>query len=246
MTTEALEAQLDAIAPLMEPVRRSLYLHVAGSPEPVGRDAAAAAVGIRRSLAAFHLDRLAEAGLLEVEFRRLSGRSGPGAGRPAKLYRAAGRPIELSIPARRYADLADLLARGLEQAGGLGQAGGPDGARGPDPAVAVAVETSAAAFGCALAAEVRARAGRRPSRSRLVQELRAVLAAHGFEPLGLPDGGLVLRNCPFDAVARDHRALVCGLNGAILRRALDELAGPHLSAELEPAEGRCCVLLHPS
>jgi predicted ArsR family transcriptional regulator len=84
---------LDDVAVLADPVRRSLYSHVAAQPEPVGRDAAAATAGISRSLAAFHLDRLVEAGLLAVTYRRLSGRTGPGAGRPAKLYARAPRDV---------------------------------------------------------------------------------------------------------------------------------------------------------
>src|SRR3954462_9711428 len=87
--TARAEEELAALAPLAEPMRRRLYLHVATSAEAVGRDEAAAAVGISRALAAFHLDRLVDEGLLDTEFLRRSGRSGPGAGRPAKLYRRA-------------------------------------------------------------------------------------------------------------------------------------------------------------
>ena len=107
---------LDRLAPLADPVRRSLYGFVVAQPEPVDRDAAAAGVGIGRPLAAFHLDRLAAAGLLEVEYHRRSGRTGPGAGRPAKFYRRArGRETSVSLPPRRYDDLAEILAEGVEQ-----------------------------------------------------------------------------------------------------------------------------------
>src|SRR5258705_9626904 len=109
----------DAIATaavLGEPVRRALYEHVAGRDEVVDRDEAAAATGIGRPLAAFHLDRLVAAGLLEVEYRRRSGRSGPGAGRPAKFYRRTrGLNVELSLPARRYRMAAEIFAEGLDQ-----------------------------------------------------------------------------------------------------------------------------------
>ncbi len=87
MATESIQNAVGAIALLDEPKRRRLYEYVAESDEPVGRDQAAAALGISRELAAFHLDRLVEGGLLETEYRRRSGRGGPGAGRPAKLYR---------------------------------------------------------------------------------------------------------------------------------------------------------------
>src|SRR5439155_1139106 len=106
-----------AIAALDEPTRRSLYELVAAGHDEIGRDQAASAVGISRELAAFHLDRLVDAGLLEVGYRRLSGRSGPGAGRPAKLYRRTSRQFEVSLPPRRYEAIADLFAECLEQLG---------------------------------------------------------------------------------------------------------------------------------
>ncbi|MGH2392522.1 MAG: helix-turn-helix transcriptional regulator, partial [Candidatus Limnocylindria bacterium] len=81
----------------------------AGSAEPVSRDDAAEAVEVSRQVAAYHLDRLADDGLLEVEFRRVSGRTGPGAGRPSKLYRRSDRVHEVSIPPRRYELAARIL-----------------------------------------------------------------------------------------------------------------------------------------
>lgn len=131
------DAALEALAVLGDPVRRGLYRHVSGSPGEVGRDAAAEAAGISRSLAAFHLDKLVEAGLLEVSFRRLSGRSGPGAGRPAKLYRRAEGERTVSMPPRTYDTAGRLLAEVVEQAGLDGElqaaarAAGEAGARPP-------------------------------------------------------------------------------------------------------------------
>ena len=99
----------------------SLYSFVVAQPEPVDRDAAAAGAGIGRPLAAFHLDRLAAAGLLEVEYHRRSGRTGPGAGRPAKFYRRArGLETSVSLPPRHYDDLAEILAEGIEQSAAPG------------------------------------------------------------------------------------------------------------------------------
>jgi predicted ArsR family transcriptional regulator len=111
------DSTFDALALLSDPVRRRLYRQVAAAPEEVSRDAAAEAAGVSRSLAAFHLDKLVEAGLLEVSFRRLSGRTGPGAGRPAKLYRRAEGEHTVSVPPRSYDDAARLLAEVLENAG---------------------------------------------------------------------------------------------------------------------------------
>ncbi|MFG2928060.1 helix-turn-helix transcriptional regulator [Streptomyces achromogenes] len=115
MTDE--DSTFDMLAVLGDPVRRRLYRYVATSPGEVGRDAVAEAAGISRSLAAFHLDKLVEAGLLTVSFRRLSGRTGPGAGRPAKLYRRAEGEHAVSLPPRSYEAVGRLLAEVLENAG---------------------------------------------------------------------------------------------------------------------------------
>ena len=108
---------MDAVAVLADPVRRGLYEFVADAGHEVGRAEAADAVGVARTLAAFHLDKLVDAGLLEVAHRRLTGRSGPGAGRPAKVYRVAVREHLASVPPRDYRGLAMLLAEAVEAAG---------------------------------------------------------------------------------------------------------------------------------
>jgi predicted ArsR family transcriptional regulator len=229
-----LDQRLEELAPLAEPARRALYLHVAGQPEPVGRDAAAAAVGVTRALAAFHLDRLVDAGLLATEYRRLTGRSGPGAGRPAKLYRRAQREIQVSLPERRYELVARLLASAID-------APATSGGRG-------AVDRAARQYGEAMGREARRRAGPRPSRARLRSAGWALLAEHGFEPIaGGPVGGpIMLRNCPFDALARDHRDLVCGMNLSLMEGVLDGLRLGGIEARLDTRPGMCCVVWSPS
>ncbi|GAA1544687.1 helix-turn-helix domain-containing protein [Dactylosporangium maewongense] len=107
----------DAIAALAEPQRRAVYEYVARSGEAVSRNAVSDGLGIGRTLAAHHLDRLAEAGLVEVSFARVNGRSGPGAGRPSKLYRRAAAEHELSLPPRDYRTLATVFADAVEEAG---------------------------------------------------------------------------------------------------------------------------------
>jgi predicted ArsR family transcriptional regulator len=174
---------LDDVAVLAEPVRRRLYAHVATRSEPVGRDAAAEAVGINRSLAAFHLDRLVDAGLLEVSYRRLSGRSGPGAGRPSKLYARSGREISVSLPARRYDIAASLFADALRS----GATGG---------SAAEALDEAARSYGRELGQEARRRAGPRPARRALMSRAIEVLAEAGFEPVEGETEVIALRNCP--------------------------------------------------
>jgi predicted ArsR family transcriptional regulator len=111
------DAAFDTLGVLSDPVRRGLYRHVAAAMDDVGRDAAAEAVGVSRSLAAFHLDKLVEAGLLTVSFRRLSSRTGPGSGRPAKMYRRAEGEHSVSVPPRSYDVASRLLAEVVERAG---------------------------------------------------------------------------------------------------------------------------------
>ncbi|TRV82017.1 helix-turn-helix domain-containing protein [Streptomyces sp. 130] len=111
------DAALDALAVLGDPVRRGLYRYVAAAPGDVTRDAAAEAAGVTRAVAAFHLDKLVDAGLLETAFRRLSGRTGPGAGRPSKLYRRADGEHAVSVPPRSYDTVSQLLAEVVERAG---------------------------------------------------------------------------------------------------------------------------------
>ncbi|SEG81016.1 Predicted transcriptional regulator, ArsR family [Actinacidiphila yanglinensis] len=141
MTAE--DSAFETLGVLADPVRRRLYRHVAAAPDEVGRDAAAEAAGVSRSLAAFHLDKLVEAGLLAVSFRRLSGRTGPGAGRPAKLYRRAEGEHAVSVPPRSYDTAGRLLAEVVENAGldrELQAAARAAGAADPDAAAGDLVE----------------------------------------------------------------------------------------------------------
>jgi len=107
---------LEVLSSLAEPVRRALYELVSSAPEPVTRDEAAEAVGVSRQVAAYHLDRLADDGLLDFEFRRLTGREGPGAGRPSKLYRRSDHVYEVSVPPRRYQLAAQILLQAVRDA----------------------------------------------------------------------------------------------------------------------------------
>ncbi|WP_370415033.1 helix-turn-helix transcriptional regulator [Streptomyces fradiae] len=214
---------VSAVAALDEPTRRRLYDHVVRRPDPVGRDEAAEALGLARQTAAFHLDRLADEGLLDVVYERRSGRTGPGAGRPAKLYRRSGREVAVSLPERHYELAGRLLAQALEESETTGE-----------PAREV-LHRNAHALGARLA-------------ERECAELFAFLERYGFEPR--PDGpdgtALVLGNCPFHALAREHTATVCGLNLHLMRGVLEGLDEQGYEACLAPGEGHCCVRLEPT
>src|SRR6478672_4064819 len=107
--------RLAALASLGDESRRRLFDFVASAADAVSRDDAAGALGLARSTASFHLDRLVKDGLLAVEFRKLGGREGPGSGRPAKLYRAAVQEVSASVPERSYDLAAELLVTAIEQ-----------------------------------------------------------------------------------------------------------------------------------
>jgi predicted ArsR family transcriptional regulator len=216
---------VEAIGLLHEPVRRAVYEYAAGQREPVGRNEVAEAVGIGRTLAAFHLDKLAEEGLLEVEFRRVSGRKGPGPGRPAKLYKRPARDIEVSLPHREYGLAARLFARALASNQPSGEA----------------LTDVARSFGRDLANDVKKRAGRQQGRKHLARTAEEVLDEHGFQPFRDADGVLRLGNCPFHLLSREFTSLVCGMNVEIMRGLLDELGLERVQASLEPRPGMCCV-----
>ncbi|GIH29106.1 ArsR family transcriptional regulator [Acrocarpospora phusangensis] len=170
------------MALLGDPVRRELYRFVVGLGRPVGRAEAAEAAGVARGLAAFHLDKLVDAGLLTAEFRRLGERTGPGSGRPAKVYRRAPAEHLVSLPPRDYRTVALILAEVVDLLGGD-----------------------------ELAEEAARRAGRKLAAADPDASPREILARQGYEPYE-EDGVLRLRNCPFHVLAEEHPLLVCSMN----------------------------------
>ena len=222
-TTEA----VTAIGALADPVRRRLYRYVAERHDAVSREQAAEALGLPLAKTRFHLDRLAEEGLLDVEYRRLTGRQGPGAGRPAKLYRRSLTEFRVSLPERHYDVMGDILADAIERA-----QSGEDLGR--------AIATAAYAKGVAAIAESGAQTGPR-SPDDAMRCAEAVLTGLGYE--AEPDAGMLrLRNCPFDALAQRHRALVCGSNERFVQGVLDGAGCDGVEARLEPCPGDCCVV----
>jgi predicted ArsR family transcriptional regulator len=226
--TDDLEDRISGVASLAEPQRHALYRFVVSRGDAVSKDEAAAAMGVARSVAAFHLDRLVADGLLTAEFRRLTGRRGPGAGRPAKLYRRAPGELTVSLPARQYDLAAGLLAAAVRQATDTGTP------------VAEALTRVANERGRNLGEQVRARAGERTGRPALLDAALAVLEEQGYEPR--VDGNeIVLANCPFHALVQEQRELVCGMNHDLLRGLADVIGDDVLAAHLEPSESYCCV-----
>jgi predicted ArsR family transcriptional regulator len=218
---------VDAIALLAEPARRALYDWVVAAGRPVSRDEAAAGAGVSRALAAFHLDRLVEAELLTPEYRRLTGRTGPGAGRPAKLYARAPAEVAVSLPDRSYEVAAKVFADALSE---LAASLPPD-----------AVTSSARALGEDVGTEARRKAGARPGARRRREALLATLSERGYEPREMEDGEIRLGNCPFHALVEEHRPLVCGMNLALAEGVVAGLGDDRVEPRLDPQPGSCCV-----
>jgi len=228
MSGAGFPAAVTAIAALGDPTRRALYRYIAAQAAPVGREDAAAAVGVPHHVARFHLDRLHEAGLLEVEYKRPAGRGGPGAGRPAKLYRPGPAEFSVSIPERRY-DLAGLV---LTQAVATAMAS--------DTPAAEALEEAAGEAGRAIGEAARARADGTGDGAGSLAAAVETLDAYGFSPRAEGDG-YALGNCPFHALSVQFPEVVCRMNLALITSALDAAGACTASARLDPAEGRCCV-----
>jgi predicted ArsR family transcriptional regulator len=224
-----LDRNVTGIGALADPVRRELYRFVASQPTPVSRDEAAAATGIARHQAKFHLDRLEADGLLESDYARLTGRSGPGAGRPSKRYRRSSCEIAVSLPPREYELAGRLMADAIAESADTGIP------------VIQALDRLARAYGRELGTA--ATEERPPADAAAALELAAdVLTEHGYEPRD--DGGAVyLTNCPFHALAQSQTELACGMNLALINGVTDSLTPYCPHARLAPDPSRCCVVL---
>lgn len=225
-----LEAGVRAVAALAEPARRALYGFVVAQSEPVSREQAAVGAGVARHVAKFHLDKLVDDGLLDFEYRRPPERRGPGAGRPAKVYRRSQREISVSLPERRYQFAGQILAQAVT-----------DAEHHAVP-VAVALRRTARRAGRALGETARRQAGARRTPAALRDAAVHILAECGYEPRSDPQG-INLVNCPFHSLAQDYTDLVCGVNLDIIEGLLEGLEQATLEARLEPGPGRCCVRL---
>lgn len=221
------------IGALADPLRHRLYRFVCSQPEPVTRDQAAEAVGVVRHQAKFHLDRLEAEGLLEADYARVTGRSGPGAGRSSKLYRRARRDITVSLPHREYELAGRLMAEAI--------AGSEASGASPTEVLRQRAHDYGRAIGDSVVT-----GGQPPGDAESALEMAAaVLAQHGYQPRHI-GGEVVLTNCPFHALAQQQTELACGMNHALICGVADALTPHSPHARLDPQLEKCCVILRSS
>jgi predicted ArsR family transcriptional regulator len=222
-----LDASLADLAVLAEPLRRRIFQLVRRGGRPATRDEVAAAAGISRRLAAFHLDRLVGSGLLCAHSQGATGIRK--VGRRPKVYEAGRVRIRVSIPERQPGVLADiLLATLLDPEAG-------DAVRGVATRAAHrhGVELGRAARWLADGAGPGPGSGRAPEWT--------ALETLGFEPYEEVPGVVRLRNCPFQPLADRSPELVCGLNHTLLAGVLAGMRTTGVEAVLIPRAGECCV-----
>jgi predicted ArsR family transcriptional regulator len=222
---------LASLSSLDDPLRRRLYEVVTSRPGPVSRDEAAAAAGIGRALAVYHLDKLVESGLLTASYQRPPGRSGPGAGRPAKVYARSDREFAVTVPPREYELAAQLLVQAVEAD--------------PSDRSRAALAEAARRLGTELGSTFRSSPGEKDTDGRNAdgRDVKGVLTQQGYEPCGGADGVIRLRNCPFHQLTERHREVVCGMNLALVEGLVEGLGADGWRPALDPQPGHCCVAI---
>jgi predicted ArsR family transcriptional regulator len=219
-----------AIAALEDDLRSRMYVFIRGRGRPVSRDEAAEEVGISRKLAAFHLDKLVERGLLIAHYARLPGRGGRGAGRSSKLYELSDLEVDVSIPERRYDIVGEIMVAALSE----------DSTEPPREVARRIAYDRGHSLGEEVKAELRLRP---PGSERVLAVAEKTLASYGYEPYRIDDQTISLRNCPFHNLSRRAPDLVCGLNREFIDGLLRGLGNESVEAALEPTPGECCVKL---
>ena len=215
MTRLPLSQRVAAVTALDDPVRRALFKLVTAADGLVSRDAAATTLGLARSTAAYHLDRLADTGLVAVEFKRLGDKKGPGAGRPTKLYSRTQSELSVSVPDRHYELAGEIMATAIDESQRTGTA--------VDETLRAVAESAGAALGAAAGS------------------LERMLVETGYEPRPDSEGGFDFGNCPFHRLAQSHTNIICGLNERFLDGALAGSQDAEHRVE-EPRPGsRCCA-----
>jgi predicted ArsR family transcriptional regulator len=228
-----LKRDAHGISALDDDLRRQMYLQIRALRRPVSREEVAEAVGVSRKLAAFHLDKLVDRGLLVASYARPSGRGGRGAGRSAKYYEPSDREFDVSIPERNYDVMGSILLRAIES-----QSPGEDATD--------AAQRAAKSYG-----EQVGRAAQEerhlppPGAERALSIATDVLSRCGYEPYA-DEGAVRFHNCPFHALAEQNRDLVCSLNKELVQGIVTGLGNRTLPVALAPIPGECCVRLGPS
>lgn len=211
--------RLSAVASLGDPVRKDLFDFVRGVGHALSRDDCAEALGLPKSTVRVHLDKLVEEQLLEVEYRKLGDRTGPGSGRPSKLYAVAQTEISASVPPRHYDLAAALLAAAVQRSIDTDQ-------NVSDALAAVAFEE-----------------GRRLGME--TGDIHDLLRSTGYSPEPDGEGGTIMANCPFHRLSLDHSGVVCSLNGSLLAGALDGCADTSHDLAPDAEISHCCARLVP-
>jgi predicted ArsR family transcriptional regulator len=227
-----LKRDVRAVAALDDELRRRMYLAIRAARRPLSREEVAGEVGVSPKLAAFHLDKLVERGLLVPSFARPEGRRGRGAGRTAKYYEPAEREFDVSIPERNYDVMGSILAQAIERE--------EPGERAEATAQRVARE-----YGERIGESERERRHLpKPGAERAMSVATEVLSSCGYEPY-TEEGVVRLRSCPFHALAEQSRDLVCGLNRELIEGVVSGLGNDSLDVRLRPRSEECCVQLAP-
>jgi predicted ArsR family transcriptional regulator len=226
-TFDGFAQRVNRVSALADPIRRALYHFVAHQPGAVSRDQAAAGLDIPRHTAKFHLDKLVDEGLLAPEFKRLSGRTGPGAGRPAKLYRRVRKEVNVTLPRRRYDLAGHVLADALSRV----KAGS---------SLDDALHDAAANAADIVVDSWPVEAG--PDLDRLA----GILGRLGYEPRAdgsTIKGAMRLSNCPFQQLSDDHADLICPLNHQFIEAVGRSIACTGVDAVAVERGTGCCVAL---
>ncbi|MFN2388362.1 MAG: helix-turn-helix transcriptional regulator [Actinomycetota bacterium] len=224
--TARLDRTLDRLGLLHEPVRRRIYLFVRAAGSPVSRDEVAHDAGISRKLAAFHLEKLLDGGLVVARFARRAGDKP--VGRKPKLYEPSPAPLQVSIPERRYDLIAAVLVDAVRYPG-------------PGETAEDAAYRLARRRGARLGKQIKQHTAAAMGGPALARGA-GVLEKHGFDP-ELRDGKAVLRNCPFKALAMEAPELICGMNHAFIDGLMRGLGDGEVDVALAPTPGGCCVTL---
>ncbi|MGB3414135.1 MAG: helix-turn-helix domain-containing protein [Microbacteriaceae bacterium] len=209
------QQDISAIGAMSDPLRRSVYDYISKNRKALSRDEIAEGLGVPRATIAFHLEKLVAEGLLDFEFKRLGGRTGPGAGRPSKLYSRTQKEISVSIPQRQYDIAGHLLATAIERSELNGEA------------VRDSLNQVSHDEGVSL--------------GKSAESLDSALTQCGYEPYQDEHGNVLLANCPFHQLSTGHTDLICGANVELVKGMISGSGAQNLSASLTPNPGGCCV-----